>query len=185
MGRWEMLRLKLTSLQADDIGTMIYTVRRDVKGGEDIWRLISQNYISSSDSQQYSAVGAKAESFRPLFSHTVNLLGDFAAEYGDKKIKLQSTGAGGELQKDIDVNSVVYDNEQLVHLIRRMPLRDDFKTSFALFSATSETVVDCSIAVAGKERVETAAGTFDSYRVNLTMRSVRKNLRNIRCGFGG
>jgi hypothetical protein len=133
--------------------------------------VILHNYISSSDSQQYSAVDAKMESFRPIFNHTVNLLGDFTTEYGNKKIKLQSTGAAGEFQKDINVNNVVYDNEQLVHLVRRMPLQDDFKTSFALFSATGGAVVDCSVTVAGKERVEVAAGAFDSYRVNLSMRS--------------
>ena len=167
----EMMRLKISSLQSEEIGTVIYLAEADTKDGNDIWRIISQNYISTSDSRQYATVNANLGSFKPIFSRTVNLLGDFTAEYGKKKVKLQSVSVAGEITKDVDVNSVVYDNEQLVHLIRRMSLEKGFKTSFSLFAIMSGQVVDCSVVVAGKESVTVAAGTFECYRVNLSMRS--------------
>lgn len=166
----EMMRLKITSLRGDEIGTTIYTAVRDRQDGEDIWRIISQNYISSSDSPQDIEVKAKLESFRPLLNRTISSFGDFTAEYSNGKVQLHGAGAAGEVKKDVDVNSVVYDNNALIHLVRRLPLKEDFKTSFALFAIMSGSVVDCSIAVVGKEQVAVPTEKFDCYRVNLTMR---------------
>ncbi len=170
----ETMRLKATSPQGDETGTMIYSAEQVTKAGEPDesgWRTISHNYISSSDQQQYAEVDAKLKDFEPELSHIVNLLGDFRAEYGKKRIRLESTGHAERIAKDIDVNGVVYDSEQLVHFVRRLPLEKDYKVSLPIFTVVNGAVADCNIAVVGKEQVNTGAGTFDCYRVNLTMRS--------------
>ena len=167
----EMMKLKVSSLQADEIGVMFYLAERDNKDSGEIWRIIEQNYITTSDAQQYSTAEAGVENFRPTFSHTVNLFGDFTAQYQPGKVKLEIAGAAGETKKDVDVNSPVYDNEQFVHLVRRLPLREGFKASFKLFMIVGGQIIDCNVAVVGKESIAVQAGTFDCYRVNLTMRS--------------
>jgi hypothetical protein len=170
----EMMRMKVTSLQGDEIGTMIYSaepVTKDSSPDRSGWRIISHNYISSNDMRQYAVVNTKLENFKPQFSHIVNMLGNFRAEYGNKKIRLEIVGTAGEIKKDIDVSGTIYDSEQLVHLVRRLPLAKDYKVSFPVFAVMTGAVADCNVTVIGKEQVSTGAGTFDCYRVNLTMRS--------------
>jgi hypothetical protein len=170
----EMMRMKTTSLQGDEIGTMIYSaesVTKDSDPNKRGWRIISHNYTSSSDLRQYAVVDTRLENFKPQFSRIINLLGDFRVEYGDKRIRLEITGAGGEIKRDVDVSDIVYDSEQLVHLVRRLPLVEDYKISFPVFAVMMGTVVDCNTAVIGKEQITTGAGTFDCYRVNLAIRS--------------
>ena len=76
-----------------------------------------------------------------------------------------------EITKAIDVNSIVYDSEQLEYLVRRLPLKEGYKVSFPVFAAASGTAADCNVIVVGKEQVKAAGGTFDCYRVNLAIYS--------------
>ncbi len=170
----EMMRLKVTSLQGDEIGTMIYSaelVTKDSGPDKSGWRIISHNYISSSDMQQYAVVDTNLENFKPQFGRIVNPVGDFRVEYGNKRIRLEIGDIAEKIKKDIDVNGIVYDSEQVAHLVRRLPLAKDYKVSFPVFAVMTGAVVDCNIAVIGKEQMDTGAGTFDCYRVNLTMHS--------------
>ena len=168
----ELMRLRVNSMAGRELGAVIYSAGRDVRGGKDIWRIISHTSIVMSNSQQYTEVEAEFASFAPLSGRTKNLLGDFFAKYGPKKIELQAEGVdGNKVSLDVPISTVVYDQEQLVYLVRRMPLRKGYKSSFAFFPVAGGRIVDCRIEITGKEEVVVPAGKFECYKAELSMYS--------------
>ena len=76
----EIMRLKVTSLQGDEIGTMIYSAERVTgKGDSDKseWRIISHHYVSSSNLRQYSAVEAQTQKFQAIIELHSQSVGQF------------------------------------------------------------------------------------------------------------
>ena len=165
----EMLKLKVTSLEGEEIGMFSFKTELETKGENDFWKLSSYNYLSTSDSQQYSQVEANTKDFRPISSHVVNLLGDFQARYEPNKIKLISDSLEGKKEKVFDVNGAVYDNEQIIHLLRLEPLDENYKKNFKVFSGMNGKILNYSVETAGKEQVDVSAGKFDCFRLNMKM----------------
>lgn len=167
----ELTRLIVKSMAEKEVGTLFYSAQQDTSDSGDIWRITSHNIIPMSDSRQYTEVTAEYESFTPLSGRLINLRGDFSVVYGKDNIKLQATGTGIDTTLEIALSGTVYDNEQVVFLIRRMPLQEGFENTFTIFSAASGVAVDCRIKVTGREMLQVPAGKFDCYKAELTMGS--------------
>ena len=70
----------------------------------------------------------------------------------------------------IDLTGVVYDNEEVVQLMRRLPLAADYKTTLHIFTGLGGgNIIPLEAKVTGQEKVEVPAGTFDCYKVELSM----------------
>ena len=148
------------------IGMVSYSVRADELEGRKVWRISSR---TSAGVQSFSRVVVEADSFKPLQSrwkHT--LIGDVETTYGPNKAKLKS--AGKEEIKTLDLEGVVYDNEEAVQLMRRLPLEAGYKTSLAFLSGLGGSIVPVKLEVTGPEAVEVPAGTFNCYKVELNIR---------------
>jgi hypothetical protein len=78
--------------------------------------------------------------------------------------------AGKDEVTKIDLSGVVFDNEEAVQLMRRLPLAADYKTTLRIFTGLGGgIVVPLEVKVAGQETVVVPAGTFDCYKVELSM----------------
>ena len=78
--------------------------------------------------------------------------------------------AGKDDVTKFDLTGVVYDNEEAVQLMRRLPLAPDYKTTLHIFSGLGGgNVVPLEAKVTAQEKVEVPAGTFDCYKVELSM----------------
>ena len=76
---------------------------------------------------------------------------------------------GQDEVKQIDLNGVVYDNEEVAQLIRRLPLGPGYKTIVHIFTGLGGgNIVAVQVAVTGAERLEVPAGAFDCYKVELS-----------------
>ena len=65
---------------------------------------------------------------------------------------------------------MVYDNEEAIQLMRRLPLAPDYKTTLRIFTGLGGgNVIPLQAMVTGQEKVEVPAGTFDCYKVELSM----------------
>ena len=165
----EMLRFNLNTMTGMKIGEIIYTAQTARSEKESIWRIESYMNITVNKTQQYTTVDAALDDFAPVFGRTKNQLGDFTAEYKPDKVKLTVTAGEKETTREIKLDSAVYDNEQVLYLIRRMPLQEDYTARFQIFPVQSGAVSECKIAVTGKEKLTVSAGTFDCYAVELTV----------------
>jgi len=165
----EMLRFNLNTMTGMKIGDIIYTAETAEVEGQSIWRVESYMNVTANKMQQYTRVDAVLDDFAPLFGRTKNQMGDFEAEYGPDKVELTVTAAGKQTTREIRLDSAVYDNEQVLYLIRRMPLQEAYSTQFSIFPVQSGTVTECKITVTGKEKLTVSAGMFDCHAVELTV----------------
>jgi hypothetical protein len=149
------------------IGTAVYQAKLAELNGKKVWRVGARMAVGS---QSISRVEVDAGTFRPIHSRWKHdLLGDVEVNYKDGHVELISKGK--EELKKIDVDGVVYDNEQVVHLMRRLPLAVGYKATIPIISSlgTSATI-PIGLHVTDKEVVQVPAGKFECYRIELNIK---------------
>jgi hypothetical protein len=118
--------------------------------------------------QSFSRVDVDPDSFKPLRSRWKHsLIGDVEASYGDGHAELKSVG---KERKQIDLDGVIYDNEEAIQLMRRLPLETNYQTTVRFLSSLAGSIVPVKLDVPGVETVAVPAGTFDCYKVELNIR---------------
>jgi len=117
--------------------------------------------------QSVSHALVSADDFRPIRSHWVHvLLGDVTATYGAGEVSLRT--AGQKEPKVVKIEGPVYDNEEFIHLVRRLPLTVGYKTEIPVFSSLSGGgAVPVTVEVVGTEAVETTVARQDCLKVEL------------------
>jgi hypothetical protein len=120
--------------------------------------------------KQLSQVQVEADSFRPISSrwkHT--LLGDSLTTYSDGKAEVKIKGKDGTTTTDIE--GVLYDNEEALALMRRLPLATNYSTTIRVLAGLGGgNIIPLKLDVTGLETVKTAAGTFQCYKVELSIK---------------
>jgi len=149
------------------IGNISYTAKTEKRDNKDFWIIESYMTIPIQRMQQYTRVDAEVGSYRPVYGRTKNWMGDFVADYTDGKVMLKTNANGKKREKEFDVSTQVYDNEEALFMIRSMPLSVGFEQSFDIFPVQSASVTQCTINVTGKEKIKVKAGSYDCYKVNL------------------
>ena len=163
----EQMRYDIRFPSGFRIGVATYTVHADELDGRKIWRFSSHIFAGV---QQVSQVEVEAESMKPIHSrwkHT--LIGDSETTYspGHAVVKLKER----EKAKEIDLSGIVYDNEEAVQLFRRLPLTTNYNTKITVLSSLSGgMIVPFNVEVAAVEKVEVPAGTFECYRLELSIK---------------
>jgi hypothetical protein len=149
------------------IGTACYRVNAGETNGQKIWRL--RTTLFAAISQQSSRVEVEADSFKPIHCHwKINVIGEVDVTYlpGHAELKM----IGQDEVKKIDLNGVVYDNEEIAQLIRRLPLDSGYKTTLHTFTGLGGgNIIPVQVEVTGSEKLEVPARTFDCYKVELSM----------------
>jgi hypothetical protein len=97
---------------------MVYRARAGELDGRKIWDVGSGMFAMK---QSVSHVKVAADDFRPIRSRWMHeLLGDVTASYGDNQVSLQTVGKPEP--KVVPLDGRVFDNEECLHLMRRLPL---------------------------------------------------------------
>ena len=148
------------------IGTACYRVNAGETNGQKIWRLASHLYAGA---QQSSRVEVEADSFKPIHCRwKINVIGEADVTYSGGYAELKI--AGKDEAREIDLTGVVYDNEEAIQLMRRLPLAPDYKTTLRIFTGLGGgNIIPLEVEVTGEEKVEVPAGTFDCYKVELSL----------------
>src|ERR1017187_420161 len=161
----ERMQLNIALASGMDIGTGEY--RADLVApvnGRRVWRVGCRMMAGP---QSVSSVDVDAESFRPLTSHWKHtLLGEVNATCKPDELEIQRVG---KTQPDkIPLDGTVYDNEEAVHLMRRLPLQVGYKTTLAVLPTLgTANILSISLEVKGRETVQVPAGKFDCFIVHL------------------
>ena len=148
------------------IGAACYRVNADETNGQKIWRLRTR--LVAASSQQFSRVEVEAGSFKPIHCRwKISAIGECDVTYlpGHAELKI----VGEDEVKKIDLSGVVYDNEEVAQLIRRLPLASGYNTTVHTFTGLGGgSIIPVQVAVTGSEKLEVPAGTFDCYKVELS-----------------
>jgi hypothetical protein len=162
----EVMELKLKRPGGKEYGTIIYSGQSSIIDDIETWQIVSHMHVTAGSVSQYTFVEAEAETFAPFVGQTTNWMGEMLAEYTPENVTLTSNGTA----KDYPVSTVVYDNEQALYLIRRMPLAEDYQGKFPIFAVQGGgTIVECRIKVLAVEDVTVSAGTYTCYKTELSI----------------
>jgi uncharacterized protein DUF3108/tetratricopeptide repeat protein len=166
----EVIQMAMRLQGGLEIGAFTLSANAAEVDGKKVWRLETRRYVTISPSRGISHVDADWETFRPLrseFKHT--LLGDVTAVYEADKVKT-TTRKDGKVVKESEVElaGFVCDNEQAMHLMRRLPLAEGYKTTLPVYASFGGGKVGIEIEVVAKETVATPAGEFECYKIHMS-----------------
>ncbi|HXP62234.1 MAG TPA: protein kinase, partial [Dongiaceae bacterium] len=170
----EEMQIDLKFPSGFKMGIKSLTAHAATVRGQQIWRLGWLGLHSGphilAGTGEFSRVEVDAGTFEPIHSRCKHpLLGDVEAIYTAGHADLKT--AGQLTTKHIDVRGAVFDNTEVPHLIRRLPLAVGYRTTLRVLLALGEGLITpISVAVTSRETITVAAGTFDCYRVELSTR---------------
>ena len=163
----EELQMDVKFQSGFKIGAARYTADLDTLNGKKIWRLSSFLFAGV---VQLSQVEVEADSFKPIHCHWKHtMLGDADTTYlpGKAEIKLE----GKDDVKTTPLDHIVYDNEECIQLIRRLPLATNYTTTLNILTGLGGgSIIPMGVTVSGIENVKTPAGTFECYKVELSVK---------------
>lgn len=141
-----------------------YTVESGERDGRKTWRFTSLVFAGN---KNWSRLDVEAGSMKPIHSEWRNLLlGSAEANYASGKVDVDIRNVG---RRQLDLAGVVYDNEEAIQLIRRLPLAAGFKKTINVFVSLNGLTIPVEVAVAGTEQITVPAGTFECYKVVLSL----------------
>jgi tetratricopeptide (TPR) repeat protein len=163
----EDMRLEVKLAGGLKIGVADYRMNSgQTTNGQKIWRCSS--HVVAAGNQSVSHAEVDADTFSPIHSvwkHT--LLGEVNAVYYPDHADLKTTGK--EEVRKLDFNAPVIDNEETIEWMRRLPMADGFKIDQPILASLSSLVVPIKLEVSGPEKVEVPAGTYNCYKVELSI----------------
>jgi hypothetical protein len=157
----ERMQLTMSLPNGADVGVCEY--RADfVAGGTKDWGVGARLLAGP---QSVSRVEADAETLRPIKSHwKSSQLGEAWATYRPNEVEIRRAGGS---PATIPIDSPVYDNEEAVYLMRRLPLQVGYKTTLPILTTLGGTTIQIGLEVVGRETVEVPAGKFNCFKVHL------------------
>jgi hypothetical protein len=164
----ERIKMKISSPKGNPLGHLVFAADRALVEGNAVWRIESDRHFTKDNTREFTRVDALQDSFIPLLAVTQNKDGDFNTIYDKDKITLTAVKNKKRSVSTTRISGAVYDNEQILHLVRRLPLAPGYKTSFKVFSATDDAVANCKLEVGQKiENTKWAGGTMPCYVVDI------------------
>ena len=161
----ERLQYRFTIGAGLDIGTAEYRAILSETGGRKVWEVGARMFAAA---HSFSKVSADVETFAPISSVWKHaLLGEASATYRSGEIEIARPGK--EATK-LAVEKIVYDNEQAMHLMRRLPLEVGYKTTIPIIATLGgAATIPLGIEVTAKEVLKVPAGDFECFKVNLSV----------------
>ena len=162
----EFLQMSIQLASGIRVGTLLYKFASAVDSGKMAWWIQSVQ----SGGAQYTSALIDAASFIPISSLvTESYVGrEYRARYGSQQIEYVISGSASK-QTTFQSVGITYDEQQLVQILRCLPLSEGFQIAIPIFAYnSSEALIDTKIAVMAKEKITVPAGTFDCYKVALT-----------------
>ena len=127
------------------------------------WRFENRTYnVASMFTLQ---VEANKETLRPVLA----LSRGYHPILGESQITYQAGEVHAEVKgkdpKTLKLDGPVFDSNEIVGVLRRLPLAIGYKTSLPIFTAGGVEPTQISIAVTAEDDVKTPAGDFRAYRI--------------------
>ena len=168
----EVLQMVVKLANGTEIGTFIYSADLAKVDGKKAWRLQCRRDIGAGANRAISRVLVDYDTFRPISSlWNSSVLGYFVADYTPERVTItnKTKGKGKESVRKVDLDHVVYDNEQGVHLFRRLPLAEGYKSKVPIFVTFGAGDIGLEVEVTAKEKVTVPAGQFECYKLDLNI----------------
>jgi hypothetical protein len=167
----DRMQLNMSLPSGLELGTMVYMIdaaNSDAHAVTDVVQCSTRGLVTVNGANSFSEVLCKAGNFAPirsLWKHS--LLGEAIATYSDTSVAVEVVGK--DKQFTIDFTPPAFDNEQCVELFRRLPLAEGYKTTLTVVTSLGGNKLDLGVEVAAKETLTVPAGTFECYKLLLSI----------------
>lgn len=161
----ETLVLRIKMADGSDGGMLIFRVEPTQSAGKAAYRI--QTYRAP---MLFTSVDVDADTFLPIESRAENktLASRSQSVYTPGRVEVTQWDKAGEVKKqEIKSAQPVYDNDEVIHLMRRLPLAEGYRLKVPVLAVGSPVTIEAKIDVVGREKVTVAAGTFDTHKINL------------------
>lgn len=154
------------------VGFTRYSVDSGERDGRSTWRfnsLVVAGALSSSRTE------TEAGSMKPIHAiWTIRPMMAAETTYSGGRAELKLKGLE---PRTVEFSGIVYDNEEALQLMRRLPLAVGFKKSInVLVAPAGGQIIPVQLEVLGTEQLKVPAGTFDCYKVNLSLAGTSQTL---------
>jgi hypothetical protein len=165
----ERLHMNLTLGGGLDIGAIELRADMVESGGKKAWRVGRRMAIGTGGGQMLSSVDVDPTNFQPLASYwKMTLLGTATGVFKPGEVEIRKEGETDP--KTIRPEGVVYDNEQVMHMLRMLPLEVGYKTTISIVTTLGGgTILPIGVDVPKKVTVEAPAGKFECFEVALSI----------------
>ncbi len=161
----ERLQLTITVGAGQDIGTTEYRAMLGEEGGRRFWQVGARMFANANSVSSVSADPATFQPHASFWKHA--FLGEAEASYRPGEIGITRPGKD---EVKIASDKTLYDNEQAMHLMRRLPLAVGYKTVIPLISSLGASApIALGLEVPAVETVEVPAGRFECFKVALSI----------------
>lgn len=175
-GKYEHMRHKLYAQNGGEIGLLIYEIKKKIEKGLSVSKITTSEILPYDYFPKETGVTVLNNNFKPLNSFTqYGPNNRSSAIYNGNKITYTSVKNGKESRNETKVELPVFDNEQTLYLIRRLPLKVGYRDSAMVFSNSNGMSVKGELHVDAIEDVNTEFGTLNCYRakVNSSMQGTQ------------
>ncbi len=147
------------------IGFGRYEVRRASLDGRPIWQFDS---LQLAGQIARSRTQTEVDSMKPISCDwRTQLMGSAYTRYANGKAEITVAKAG---TRSVDLPAgVVYDNEECLQLIRRLPLAVGYKRTLTVFVGLGGQSVPVALSVVGTEKIDVPAGSFECLKTELKL----------------
>jgi hypothetical protein len=160
----EVLEYEMRMGKSTVLGVQVLSVEAGVAEGRPAWLMKSATCLAASQTQ-FSRVSAERDTMRPISSAwRVPLLGDAKAAYQEKTAVIETKD---KPPRTIELSTRSFDNEEWLWLLRRLPFATGYRTSLESVAIITGGQVPITVEVIGQEDVETPAGKFRTWKVQL------------------
>ncbi len=164
-GEWLKYHIKLPTGKV--MGTLQLMAWSTAVDGVDAWQLELRRFIIiDSDNYGVSRVLVDRDSQRPIRSTIRHgILGNADAVFGPDGVEI--TGAAGAAHAASEQE--IYDNEQVMHLIRGLPLTPGYGIHLRVVPIWTAQVIDVGLKVTKTTSCRVPAGDFECYAIDLDL----------------
>jgi hypothetical protein len=144
--------------------TLTLVIEAVKEGGKSAWRFRTvtgltgpmESYVISMDSAFTPIDSRQNDSEQTPASHT---------QYFPNRVVFYKTVAGNLRTKEYALPRTAYSQDQIIYLLRCLPLKEGYETVLPVFKPSDGSIVDIKVTVEGREKITVAAGTFDCYKI--------------------
>ena len=160
--------------QGEAIGEAEFVTTRTELEGDPVWAIETSTDIPGSV-KEATVVYTDPQTLSPLrFEGTVEVpqgTYEITAVYGEEEISIEAETPQGPQSIKRPRPSSPFDNDQLLMLIRALPLEDGYSTKLNVVLPKNANRTSVTVKVVGQETVTAAAGEFDTWKVELSFTS--------------
>jgi hypothetical protein len=164
----EALQMGIRSSGAKDyVGSFTYRAEDIREKGKPVWYL--RGAMVGPGNWIYTTTVVDAENQIPISSLVrVSFMEmDNEIKYTQGEVEVLSQQNGTETINRFPMPGMAYEDNQMLHLVRCLPLKEGFRTKIPVFNKSTGSIINYTVTVVALENITVPAGTFECYKTTI------------------